>query len=218
MPPHIVREGGGRRVVVVDHHAIFRTALRNLLDENGFDVVGEAQDGDQGVDLAHELRPDVVAMAVILPGISGIEATRRLVALTPESRVVMLTASDDIAHVDEAILAGAVGYLLKDDPADRIAAAMRAAAEGESVFSPKIASQLVWRASNGQSEPDQPRLTHRELEVLELMAEGRENSEIASELSISVETVKNHVSSVLAKLEAVNRTEAAVQAVRRGLL
>jgi DNA-binding NarL/FixJ family response regulator len=206
-------------VVVVDHHAMFRRALRNLLDENGFDVVGEAEDGDQGVDLAHELRPDVVAMAVILPGISGIEATRRLVALTPESRVVMVTASDDIAHVDEAILAGAVGYLLKDDPAERIAAAMRAAAEGESVFSPKIVSYLFRQVSNGQSKPeDQPRLTHRELEVLELMAEGRENSEIASELSISVETVKNHVSSVLAKLEAVNRTEAAVQAVRRGLL
>jgi DNA-binding NarL/FixJ family response regulator len=205
--------------VVVDHHAMFRRALRNLLDENGFDVVGEAEDGDQGVDLAHELRPDVVAMAVILPGISGIEATRRLVALTPESRVVMVTASDDIAHVDEAILAGAVGYLLKDDPAERIAAAMRAAAEGESVFSPKIVSYLFRQVSNGQSKPeDQPRLTHRELEVLELMAEGRENSEIASELSISVETVKNHVSSVLAKLEAVNRTEAAVQAVRRGLL
>ena len=211
------------RVALVDDHELFRQGLRELLTERGFEVVGEASSGEEAVALAGKEIPDVLLMDISMPGMGGIEAARRIRAETPHTRIVMLTVSADERDVDEAILAGASGYLLKDAPIDAIVSGSAAAARGEALLSPAIAGNLLARI--GASEPaGEPvpnfavRLTDREREVLELMAAGRDNTQIAQELFISAQTVKNHVSNILAKLEVENRIQAAVYAVRRGLV
>ena len=210
------------RVVVIDDHPIFRNALRELLTEHGIPVVGEAAEGEQGVVLVEELAPDLAVMDISMPGISGIEATRRIRATCPATRVLVLTVSPDPETVTEAVAAGACGYLLKDaEPAD-IVMGIRFASAGGSLLSAPVAAGLLERVS-APSEPAIPdevrtRLSERELEVLRLLAEGKENAEIAEELVISPQTVKNHVSSLLAKLEVENRLQAAVAAVRGRLV
>ncbi len=212
----------GIRVLIVDDHALFRRALREHLEASGLDVVGEAEDAASAVALSAETKPEVVLMDIWMPGGSGVDATRRLQATVPGIRVLILTVSTEEEVVAEAIMAGACGYLLKDAGGDEILAAIAAAARGESALSPRIASVLIQRmrereppsASDGG---DRPALTSREREVLSLVVEGRENNEIAAELVISPETVKTHVSTILAKLNADNRVQAAVQAVRAGL-
>ncbi|MCW3066962.1 MAG: DNA-binding response regulator [Solirubrobacterales bacterium] len=212
------------RVVLVDDHALFRSGLGALIAEEGFAVVGEASNGLEGVRLARELAPDVVIMDLNMPGMSGVEATRAASAQAPASRVVILTVSGDEASVTDAVLAGACGYLLKDAAVDDILTALRSAAAGESWISPRVAGALLERVRRAGAdrpaaadEPSGADLSDRELEVLRLIAQGKENIEIAAELFISPKTAKNHVSSILAKLQLQNRIQAAVYAVKRGL-
>lgn len=213
----------GIRVLIVDDHELFRRALREHLEANGVDVVGEAQDAEGAVAVATETAPEVVLMDIRMPGGSGIDATRTLLEAVPGTQVLMLTIHTEDVVIAEAIMAGASGYLLKDAGGDQILAAIAAAHSGETPLSPRIASALVRLIREREPAPatrsgELPRLTEREREVLGLIAEGRENNEIAAALVISPETVKTHVSSILEKLEADNRAQAAVTAVRAGLV
>jgi len=208
-------------VIVVDDHDLFRGNLVELLEERGIRVVGQAALAADAIRQASELDPDVVLMDLSMPGMSGIEATQRLAAAAPLVRVLALTVVADDRHVLDALLAGACGYLLKESSIDQIIEGIKAAARGESVISPRIASRLVRRlrapdeAEHGLGGAD---LTPREHQVLELLARGMDNTEIARELNLSQHTVKNHVSSILVKLQVENRIQAAVRAVRGGLL
>jgi DNA-binding NarL/FixJ family response regulator len=213
--------GEGIRVVVVDDHELFRGGLVQLLEERGVDVVGDAPLAAGAIQLTCELSPDVVLMDLNMPGMSGIEATQRLSAAAPLVRVLMLTVVADERNVTEALLAGACGYLVKDAPIDQIIEGIKAAARGESLISPRIAIQLVRRIRRpAQIDTELPgfELTPREFEILELMARGMDNPEIARTLFLSQHTVKNHVSSILVKLQVENRIQAAVRAVRRGMV
>jgi NarL family two-component system response regulator LiaR len=215
------RRAAALSVMLVDDHRLFREELRDLLVDEGFDVVGEAASGAEAVPMAMERRPAVVLMDIQMQGGSGIEATRQLTERCPETRVVMLTVSPDETDVIESVQAGAFGYLLKGDSIDEIATGVRSAAEGEARVSPRIAEELlqqVRKAPPPRAVPGEPRLTQRELEVLGLVSDGKGNPEIAEELGISEQTVKTHVSSVLEKLEVDNRIQAAVYAVRKGLI
>jgi DNA-binding NarL/FixJ family response regulator len=187
------------------------------------DVVAEAPDGPSAVAAVRDAAPDVVLMDVNMPGFSGIQATMQIRDVAPTAQVVMLTVSADEQHVEESIYAGACGYLLKDSPVEQILAAIREAAAGESHLSPRIAANILEHVRASPSRPELPgkaraQLTDRETEVLRLIAEGKENAQIAEELFISVQTVKKHVSNILAKLEVENRVQAAVQAVQSRLL
>jgi DNA-binding NarL/FixJ family response regulator len=211
----------GTRVVVVDDHELFRGGLVHLLEERGVNVVGEAGLAADGIQLVLELSPDVVLMDLNMPGMSGIEATQRLAAVAPLVRVVVLTVMAKDRNVMDAVLAGACGYMLKDAPIDQIVEGIRAASMGESLISPKIASRLLRRVREPETiEPAlvDAQLTPRELEVLELLARGMDNPQIAAALFLSQHTVKNHVSSILVKLQVQNRIQAAVRAVRSGLV
>lgn len=212
--------GSDLRVLVIDDHELFRQGLIGLLRERGIDVVGEAALAADGIRQAAEMEPGVVLMDLTMPGMSGIEATQRMTAVAPLTRVLVLTVWADDRHVVDALLAGACGYLLKDASIDQIVEGIRAAERGESLISPRIASHLVrWLRSPGEVDacPARTELTPRELEVLELLAGGLDNSEIAHALFLSQHTVKNHVSSILIKLQVGNRIQAAVLAVRGGL-
>jgi DNA-binding NarL/FixJ family response regulator len=208
------------RVVVIDDHDLFRRGLRELLEEQGLRVVGEAADGTEGVRLALHALPDVVVVDLNMPGLSGVEATRRLAVAAPTVRVLVLTISADDGDVLAAIEAGACGYLLKDASIAQIASGVKAAAAGESLISPRIAIRLLdrLRISGTDDRVERAELSERELEVLRLLAAGRDNREIAEALVISPRTAKNHISSILAKLQMENRVQAAVYAVRRGLV
>jgi DNA-binding NarL/FixJ family response regulator len=210
------------RVIVVDDHDLLRKGLRDLLTEHGLRVVGEAGDGEDAVRLVAHAAPDVVVMDLNMPRMSGVEATRRLAEVAPNTRVLVLTVSAEEETVAQAIEAGATGYLLKDASGEDIAAGVRAAADGEALISPSIAARLLERlrpdaADAGGGPASGAELTDREVEVLRLLAAGRENADIAQELFISPRTVKNHISSILAKLHLDNRIQAAVYAVRKGL-
>jgi DNA-binding NarL/FixJ family response regulator len=215
------RTGASVSVMLVDDHRIFREGLRDLLLEQGFDIVGEAANAADAVALAVKKRPAVALMDIQMPGGSGIDATRQLAARCPETQVVMLTVSPDEADLIESIQAGASGYLLKGASIEEIASGVRAAADGESQVSPRITAELlhqVRRAPPPRALPGEPRLAQRELDVLRLISDGKGNPEIAEELQISEQTVKTYVSSLLAKLQVQNRIQAAVYAVRRGLI
>jgi DNA-binding NarL/FixJ family response regulator len=224
--PTAAREGENIQVVVVDDHNFFRQGLRDLLGEHDLDVVGEAASGEAALKLVEATAPDVVVMDLNMPGMGGVEATRRLTAAAPHTRVLVLTIAADGGHVIDALMAGACGYLLKDASVEEIVSGIRAAAAGESLISPPIASKLLTRLRTGRQEaaeealPAQGRadLSDREIEVLRLLAAGKDNAEIAQELFISPKTVKNHISSILAKLQIENRIQAAVYAVRSGLV
>ena len=209
------------RVVLADDHRLFRRGLRDLLVERGFDVVGEAENAAEAVSLTLKEDPAVVLMDIKMPGGSGIEATRQLTERSAAVQVVMLTVSPDEADVVESVQAGACGYLLKDASIEEIVAGVRAAAEGKPLLSPQVTIELLERvraAPAPRGRPGEPPLSPREHEVLKLVSDGRSNAQISQELAISEETVKTYVSSVLEKLEVNNRIQAAVYAVRRGLL
>ena len=209
------------KVIVVDDHELFRRGLVGLLEERGIQIVGEAALAADAIPLATGMGAGVVLMDLTLPGMSGIEATQRMTAVAPLARVLVLTASSDGQNVVNALMAGACGYLLKNSPIDQIVEGIRAAERGESLISPQIAGHLVRRMREpsvfepGLSPSD---LTSRELEVLELLARGVDNTEIARALFLSQHTVKNHVSSILITLQCQNRIQAAVRAVRSGLV
>jgi DNA-binding NarL/FixJ family response regulator len=210
------------RVVIVDDHGLFRTGLRSLLEEQGIRVVGEAGDGAEALELVRELTPEVVLMDLNMPGMTGVEATQRIAHIAPLTRVVVLTISDDDADVMDAILAGACGYLLKDSSIHDLVRGIQAASVGESLISPQIAAKVLQRLRATSTVPQaeetvRTELSERELDVLRLIANGKDNAEIARELVISPKTVKNHISNILVKLQIENRIQAAVYAVRSGL-
>ena len=211
------------RVVVVDDHDLFRTGLRNLLEEQGVNVVGEAAEGQTAIRLASELAPDVVIMDLNMPGLTGVETTRKLAGIAPLTRVVVLTISADDEDVMDAVMAGACGYLLKDSSIQDLIAGIRAAAAGESLISPQIAGKLLQRLRSQSTNEDaaatiRAELSDREIEVLKLIANGKDNAQIARDLFISPKTVKNHISNILMKLQIENRIQAAVYAVRSGIV
>jgi DNA-binding NarL/FixJ family response regulator len=211
------------RVVIVDDHDLFRTGLRNLLEEQGVEILGEASTGSEAVRSVRELAPDVVVMDLNMPGMTGVEATRQITGFAPLTRVLVLTISDQDSDVLDAILAGACGYMLKDSSIQDLMAGIRAAAVGESLISPTIASKVLQRVRSTSSVPEiaetiRAELSDREIEVLKLIANGKDNAQIAGELHISPKTVKNHISNILMKLQIDNRIQAAVYAVKSGIV
>lgn len=219
------------RVLIADDHDLFRSGLRGLLAQQGVSVVGEASRGDEAVRKVQELAPDVVVMDLNMPVLDGVQATREIAASSPLTRVVVLTVSDEDADVMDAILAGACGYLVKNASIEDLVAGIRAAAKGESLVSPHIAAKVLQllragtaagagAAAGGAQAADAIRteLSDREIEVLKLVAAGLENAEIAARLHISPKTVKNHLSNIFMKLQFENRIQAAVYAVRSGLV
>ena len=217
---------GGIRVLICDDHAVFRRGLMLVLEiADGIEVVGEASDGVEAVELAQELAPDVVLMDVRMPRRDGIVATRTLASVLPATRILMLTVSDEEDDLYEAIKAGASGYLLKEISIEEVAGAVRSVMAGHSLISPSMASKLLTEFTALSRQADGrpatvagPHLTDRELEVLRLVATGRSNREIAAALSISENTVKNHVRNILEKLHLHSRMEAAMYAVRENLI
>lgn len=209
------------RILLADDHAVVRfglAAIFGLLD--GFEVVGEVADGEEAVKQAQLLRPDVVLMDVRMPGMDGVEATRRITRISPETRVLMLTMYDDDATVFGAMRAGAQGYLLKDAAHDEIANALRGVVAGQAVFGPGIAGRMLsYFSSDPQTAPAHPfpQLTEREREILDLLARGKRTSDIASALFLSPKTVSNQMTSVFAKLGVADRVEAVIRARERGL-
>jgi DNA-binding NarL/FixJ family response regulator len=212
---------GPLRVLIVDDHPLFRDGMRGMLESiPEVTVAGEAENGREAVQLATELRPDIVLMDIGLPEMNGIEATRALLAACPTARVLVLTMYEEPDSVFSALRAGARGYLLKDARSDEIVRAIRAVAEGEAIFGPAIAERLAtFFRGGGIPRPPAafPELTSRETEALDLMARGLTNHEMAAHFGVSLKTVQNHVSNVLAKLHVVDRTQAALRAREAGL-
>ena len=222
-PPDVIR------VLIVDDHALYRRGLQTVLStEEGIEVVGEAADGAEAVDVAEETLPDVIVMDVGMPKRGGIEACRIIKVRVPSARIIMLTSSDDEGHLFEAVRAGANGYLLKDVPPEEVAAGIRGVFHGQSLISPMMASKLLTEfaamsrqtpeAESPSPDLELPRLTERELGVLRLVARGRLNREIGAELFISENTVRNHIRNILDKLQMHSRMEAAMYAVRQRLI
>jgi DNA-binding NarL/FixJ family response regulator len=217
------RSNESLRVLIVDDHDLFRTGLRNLLEEQGVVIVGEAAGGTEAVRIVREIAPDVVVMDLNMPGMGGVDATRHITAIAPLTRVVMLTISEDDGDVMDAILAGACGYLLKNSSIQELMTGIRAASHGESLISPNIAAKVLQHVRATSTQPDiantiRAELSDREIEVLKLIANGKDNAVIAAELHISPKTVKNHISNILMKLQIDNRIQAAVYAVRSGIV
>ena len=213
------------RVLVCDDHALFRRGLQMVLEQEAdLELVGEASDGVEAVQKAQELMPDVVLMDVRMPKRSGIEAAGDIKDMLPHVKILMLTISDEEADLYEAIKAGASGYLLKEIPIDEVAEAIRSVWAGQSRISPSMASKLLTefaamsKASTEKPQVPTPRLTDREMEVLRLVAQGLNNRDIAKQLFISENTVKNHIRNILEKLHLHSRMEAVVYAVREKLL
>jgi NarL family two-component system response regulator LiaR len=203
-------------VLIADDHPFVRHGLRTYLETlDDMDVVGEAADGTEAVELAAQLLPDVVLMDLVMPELDGIEATRRIKDASPATRVIALTSFDDDEKVFPAIKAGAAGYLLKDVRPAELAEAVRKASRGEALLAPSVAARLMHEVAGERAEPSG--LTDRELDVLRLIARGLPNKQIAAELVVSEKTVKTHVSNILAKLHLADRTQAALYAVREGL-
>jgi DNA-binding NarL/FixJ family response regulator len=215
------------RALIVDDHALFRRGLEMVLAaEDDIELVGEASDGTEAVAKAGEALPDVVLMDIRMPKSSGIEACRAMKEVAPSSKIVMLTISDEEEDLFEAIRAGASGYLLKDIPLDEVADVVRAVHGGQSLINPSMAAKLLteFAALNKRDQEERaeqvppPKLTDREMQVLKLVAKGMNNRDIAKELFISENTVKNHVRNILEKLQIHSRMEAVMIAVREKLI
>jgi DNA-binding NarL/FixJ family response regulator len=216
------------RVLIADDQALVRTGFRMILDADAeIEVVGEASDGVQALEMARDLQPDVVLMDIRMPGLDGLEATRRLVADTPANghqvRVLVLTTFDLNEYVYEAVRSGASGFLLKDVPAEQLVAGVHVVARGDALLAPSVTRRLLEEFARTAPEPAAPppsldELTPRELEVLRLMARGMSNAEIAAELIVSDTTIKTHVARVLMKLGLRDRIQAVVLAYEVGLV
>jgi two-component system, NarL family, response regulator DegU len=211
----------GPRLLLVDDHKLLRQGLRRAIEEAGFDVVGEAGDGEEAVRLAGDLRPELVLMDVSMPVLDGIEATRRLRATVPEARVVILTMHGEESVIDRALRAGAAAYLLKDCSTDEVAQTLRAVAAGDTDLSADLARSMLAELpgpSEAAAEPVASVLSQREAEVLQLFADGCSTIEVGQRLYISAKTVKNHLASIYEKLDARDRTQAVLTAVRMGII
>ena len=213
------------RVLIADDHQVVREGLSALLKmRDDIEVVGQAKDGVEAVEKARELLPDVVLMDISMPRMNGVEATREIRRENPHIRVVVLTMYDEEDYIFDLVKSGATGYLLKDADSTQIAKAIRAVSEGESLIHPTVASKILTEFSllsqgkgrkPGRLEHD---LTDREITVLRLVAEGKTNKEIANDLDLSEKTVKNHVRNIFHKLHVYDRTQAAIHAIRKGLI
>ena len=208
-------------VLICDDQALIRDSLRMLLNlEKDIRVVGAAEDGAQAVDMVIEHQPDLVLMDLKMPGMNGIEATRRIRTRYPAVKVLVLTTYDDDEWVFDAIRAGASGYLLKDTPREDVIKAVRGTVEGRSFLDPAVAGKLIGQVAGHQTQPATlitDKLTGREVNVLRLLARGFTNAEIAAQLHLSEGTVRNHVSAIFAKMDVSDRTQAAVIAIQHGL-
>jgi DNA-binding NarL/FixJ family response regulator len=209
------------RVLLADDHRMLREGLRRSMVDEGFDVVGEADNGEEAVRLAGELQPDVILMDVSMPEMDGVEATRIIRATDTATQVIMLTMHADSEVLAEAIRAGASGYLVKDCSTEEVAEAVRMAAKGDTALSPQLAATMLDEVRRlevpNPSEEDRV-ITKREEEVLQLIADGCSTPEVAEQLYISQKTVKNHLASIYQKLDARDRTQAVLQAVRMGIV
>jgi len=220
--PKAKKDGDGVRVLLVDDHDLFRTGLRNLLEEQGVQVVGEAANGHDAVRSVREAAPDVVVMDLNMPGMTGVEATREITSFAPLTRVVVLTISDQDEDVMDAIVAGACGYLVKDSSIQELIRGIKSAAVGESLISPPIAAKVLQRMRavtlDQGAETIRAELSDRELEVLRLIALGHTNNEIAEQLYLSVRTVESHRAHIQQKLAMTTRSELVRYAIERGLI
>ncbi len=207
-------------VMLIDDHRVVRQGLRDFLElQEDIEIVGEAANGEDGVQLARELLPDVVLMDLVMPGMDGVETTRRLKAASPSTRVIVLTSFADDNKVFPAIKAGAISYLLKDISPEDLAHAIRAAQRNEAVLHPEVAAKLMQEFSAPKSnEAMVEQLTAREMDVLRLIAKGKSNKEIADNLIVSEKTIKTHVSNILSKLHLADRTQVAIYALRQRLV
>ena len=207
-------------VLLIDDHRVVRQGLRDFLElQDDIEVIGEAASGEDGVKLAQELLPDVVLMDLVLPGIDGVEATRRVKSVSPSTRIIVLTSFADDDKVFPAIKAGAISYLLKDVQPEELARAIRAAQRNEAVLHSEVAAKLMQEFTTPRPAEDPvEQLTEREMDVLRLIAKGQSNKEIADTLIISEKTVKTHVSNILSKLHLADRTQAAIYALRQRLV
>lgn len=212
---------GAIRVVIVDDHAVVREGLRTYLDlSDEIEVVGEARNGREAIDRARQLKPDVMLMDLLMPEMDGIAATRGVKEVSPETNVIVLTSFTDDEHIMPALRAGATGYLLKDVSANDLVRAIEGANKGQAQLHPDVARKLMEQVSQpaARQEPPGAALTPRELEVLRLIASGMSNKEVARELVLNERTVKGHVSNILSKLGLADRTQAALYAVREGIV
>jgi DNA-binding NarL/FixJ family response regulator len=209
------------KVMICDDQAIVRDGLELLLKlESDIEVVGLARDGAEAVDLMAKRAPDLVLMDLKMPGMNGVEATRRICALYPNTRILVLTTFDDDEWVLDAIRAGASGYLLKDTPREKVIEAIRGTVAGKSYIDPLVAGKLLDQVASKQEQPSKliiAKLTGREVDVLRLIARGLSNAEIAETLHLSEGTIRNHVSAIFSKLDVADRTQAAILAIRHGL-
>jgi len=207
------------RVLLIDDHEIVRMGLAAFLEaQPDIEVAGEASDGQQGVDLAAELLPDVILMDLVMDGMDGIEATKQICAKLNDPKIIVLTSFIDDDKVYPVIEAGALSYLLKTSKAAEIAEAIRAAAKGEPKLESKVAGKVLSRLRHSENQLPHETLTKRELEILCLVAEGKTNKEIGEELFITIKTVKTHITNILSKLDVSDRTQAAVYAHRNHLV
>jgi NarL family two-component system response regulator LiaR len=208
-------------ILLVDDHEVVRQGLRAYLDsQSDFRVIGEASSGEEAVEAAMEYLPDVMLMDLVMSGIGGIEATRKVKDITPRTQIVVLTSYHQDEFIFPALQAGAISYVLKDVMMDDLADAIRKASRGEAVLHPRVAERVIQEINGARGAPFNPftELTNREMEVLRLIARGMSNSDIAAELFISENTVKGHVSNILSKLQLADRTQAAVYAWEQGLV
>jgi DNA-binding NarL/FixJ family response regulator len=209
------------RILIADDHPLFRKGMRALLTTTpGTEVVGEATTGQEAIGLAAELQPDVILMDLQMPGINGIEATRQILHTSPHIRILVVTLFEDDASIFTALRAGARGYILKDAKEEEMLRAIRAVGSGEAIFSPAIARRLMdFFAAPRPAAPKEifPTLTEREREILQMIARGRTNNDIAKELALSSKTVGNYVSNIFSKLQVADRAQAIIRARDAGL-
>ncbi|MFC2028965.1 response regulator [Chloroflexota bacterium] len=209
------------RILLVDDHEVVRQGVHAFFDaQESIEVVGEAESGAAAVKLVEELVPDVVLMDLIMPGMGGVEATRQVKNISPRTQIVVLTSYHEDEHIFPALQAGALSYILKDVRMDELAEAVRKAARGEATLHPRVASRVIQELHSEKKDHNRPAadLTKREMEILKLIADGLNNSEIAEQLVISLHTVKGHVSNILSKLHLADRTQAAVYAWQEGVV
>src|SRR3954471_22286500 len=212
---------GTIRLLLADDHRMLRESLRRSMEDNGFDVVGEAADGGEAVRLAEELQPDVILMDVTMPVLDGVDATRQVRDRVPATQVVILTMHADREVLVDAIRAGAAGYLVKDCSTEEVVDTVRKAASGETALSPELAASMLGAVRDlveREAAGTESIISKREEEVLQLVADGLSTTEVAAKLYISVKTVKNHLASIYQKLDTRDRTQAVLQAVRMGIV